>query len=215
MSKKNLGKRFEKEVRLSLQQFNNTMGRHRLFYHRFHDYRTMIPLKNKLNLEEWEVPKQPSDWFIIYRGIPRLLEAKSSKKSASFSLSKVMDESSPFFFQIAAMKMFENCGGLSELLICKRTPRANVAYVIPIGTFMNIIRRAKRERKKSVKWSYFDKLASREVIIRLDEKVNKIWDFSFLEWWRVLHYYQRQNLTVYPQEIRRLRTLESEFRESR
>tara|TARA_R100000687_G_scaffold46409_1_gene37378 strand:+ start:164 stop:667 length:504 start_codon:yes stop_codon:yes gene_type:complete len=139
---KRTGKQFETEIRRSLREVD-------CWWFRIQD--TMdISRYVKAAIAE----KQPGDFFVVYHGRAILLEAKTTRNRTSFPL-YYGDQPSILAHQIT--KGLACClhGGESYIVIRRDIPRSKRVWIITPTQAERMYKDAKKENRKSVKWSWF------------------------------------------------------------
>ena len=142
MTKKSTGKQFETEIRRSLRDLD-------CFWYRIQD--TMdISRYIKAAIAE----KQPGDFQVLYHGRFILLECKTTRNRTSFPL-YYGDEPSILAHQIS--KGLACClhGGESYIVIRRDINRKKRVWIITPTQAERMYKEAKKDGRKSVKWSWF------------------------------------------------------------
>jgi|TARA_R100000049_G_C1935938_1_gene79808 recombination protein U len=140
MAKVDTGKNFENEIRKSLKKIN-------CFWFRIQDTNDVSRFVKQAIAE-----KQPADFMAVYKGVPILLECKTSKRETSFPLYYSHTRAIPKH-QVEAAQKIEKNGGKAFFLLRKDKPRAKRVFAVSYQT----IQKFYRGKRKSVKWEQIEK----------------------------------------------------------
>ena len=142
MAKIDTGKNFESEIRKSLKKVN-------CFWFRIQDTNDVSRFV-KIAIAE----KQPADFMAVCKGIPILIECKTSKRETSFPLYYSRTRAIPIH-QVEAAKKMEKNGGKAFFLLRKDKPRAKRVFAVNY----RVIEKFYKNKRKSVKWEQIEKEA--------------------------------------------------------
>ena len=134
------GKLFEQEIRNSFRFIDD------LWWFRINDHSSYQPFMKK-NVPI-RIPKTPGDFFAVYKGIPALVEAKSSKSAISYNVSGYIKE-----HQLEENRNIIKSGGRGWFLINKRNkPRESQVWYL---TAQDIEDLQISKKRKALKWDDF------------------------------------------------------------
>jgi hypothetical protein len=167
-----LGKAFESEIRASLKFFQD-LSRGELYWFRLMDFMDFYSVNRNMRARH-----QPGDFVMIRRGVPYLLECKSSRQTG-FRFEYVTDN------QKACGSQFIAAGGRAYLLIrrdVKLTPFAqsesnfrDEVFAVDMNAFLDLEHKCLVLGRKSAMW---DELRARGKT--LSPIKPKVWGLSAL-----------------------------------
>jgi penicillin-binding protein-related factor A (putative recombinase) len=98
---------------------------------------------------EMILPKVPADFLILFKGITRYAECKSSKDGVGFPIANIKQHQLDFSEEI------ERAGAPYYFIICKREPRNNILYIIEARKLREMIKVLKSGKliKSKILWS--------------------------------------------------------------
>jgi penicillin-binding protein-related factor A (putative recombinase) len=158
------GNRFELETWEDLKKWKEEDEG--LFIHRFSDF------KHFHRGRSMAVP-QPSDFFILYRQTPCLIECKSSLKEPSFTTGMVKPH------QIESLLNFERCGGVSYLLLNRRSnPKNQWCYAVRIQTYLWLLE--EHGKTSTLRWDTIHEEIYKNGHGNATNRKNKTWNLKHL-----------------------------------
>jgi len=135
----NSGYEFERETGDSLRAIEGTYVHKLVDTHAF-QYCPMCEARLNIIL-----PKQPSDYLVVYRGHPIFIECKSSRNPISYNIKYIA------VHQLEDAFAVEKSGAIYYFVISMRKPRNMEAYVLRPQQLAQVI--ANMTTKAAVRWS--------------------------------------------------------------